>query len=145
MAIAGELLKGKADPNDLTVREIKIDLILQLYKDESSLSLVTSAITNRTPLFIASVKGQKECVKLLLNYGADPNVCAYYNVSPLYAAAEEGHLQVVNLLLENEANVNEEADNKKTPLHVASEKGHYQIVKRCLMLELSLTHPMIME
>ncbi|XP_052062655.1 ankyrin-1-like [Mytilus californianus] len=132
MAIAEELLKKNADPNDRTVREIKLDLILQLYEDESSLSLVASSITNRTPIFIASLKGRKQCVELLLKYGADPNMCAYYNVSPLYAAAEEGHLEVVNLLLENDANVNEEADNKKTPLHVASEKGHYHIVKRLI-------------
>ena len=54
---------------------------------------------NCTPLFLASMKGHHEVVKLLLKSKADPLICrASDNSSPVWIASCNGHLKVVEIL-----------------------------------------------
>ncbi len=52
------------------------------------------------PLHVAIDKENTECVKLLLEAGADPNATDNDAYTPLYLAAREGNVECTKLLLE---------------------------------------------
>jgi len=54
----------------------------------------------QTPLHLAADKGSLECTKLLLEAGANPNVCDESGISILQTAVVGGSVGVINLLLE---------------------------------------------
>lgn len=59
-----------------------------------------------TALCFAAMQNKFEYVKLLLKYGADPNINnnKYRNESPLYHAVKNNNYKMVKLLIENNAN-----------------------------------------
>lgn len=57
-----------------------------------------------TALHIASLAGQEEVVRLLVNHSASVNVQSQNGFTPLYMAAQENHDNVVKYLLANGAN-----------------------------------------
>jgi ankyrin repeat protein len=59
-----------------------------------------------TALCFAAMQNKVEYVKLLLKYGADPNInnAKYRNESPLYHAVKNNNYNMVKLLIENNAN-----------------------------------------
>uniref|UniRef100_A0AAY5E9P1 Ankyrin repeat and SOCS box containing 14b n=1 Tax=Electrophorus electricus TaxID=8005 RepID=A0AAY5E9P1_ELEEL len=59
----------------------------------------------RTALHEASLLGLEDYVYLLLQSGANPNVCDSSEHTPLALAAQAGHLNVVEILLEKGASV----------------------------------------
>lgn len=50
--------------------------------------------------------GNDEIVRILLNNGANVNVCTYERQSPLYFACLYNHIEIVKILLEHRADVN---------------------------------------
>ena len=58
-----------------------------------------------TPIHLASKKGRKNIVALLLNNGAATNVLDANNWTPLHAACFRGHEAVVELLLAHGAEI----------------------------------------
>lgn len=63
-----------------------------------------------TALIAAAQEPHKAVVKLLLENGADVNLCSSgENLNALYAAASSGHGEVVRLLLHRGADPNAEA------------------------------------
>jgi ankyrin repeat protein len=57
-----------------------------------------------TPLiYSASITGHLDCLKLLLDSGADINACDYSGETALYGASEYGHYDCLMLLLNNGA------------------------------------------
>lgn len=57
-----------------------------------------------TALHIASLAGQEEVVKILIQNGASVNVQSQNGFTPLYMAAQENHDRVCKYLLANQAN-----------------------------------------
>lgn len=57
-----------------------------------------------TALHIASLAGQEEVVKVLIQLGANVNVQSQNGFTPLYMAAQENHDAVVSFLLASGAN-----------------------------------------
>ena len=85
------------------------------------------------PLYIASWRGNKEIVELLLVNGANVNYEAdAYFYTALMVASGAGHAVIVNFLLECGANVNAEDDWQLTSLMRAAESGHLEVARTLL-------------
>eukprot|EP01036_Dinobryon_divergens_P031629 gene31629-41062_t len=67
---------------------------------------------DRTALQKSAEKNHVNVVEILLNRGANPNLCNKNGTTSLHTAAQEGHREVVNLLLKARANPNI-AENQK--------------------------------
>ena len=89
-----------------------------------------------TALHIASLAGQEEVVKILVQNGADVNVQSASGFTPLYMAAQENHDGVVRFLLTHGANQSLATEDGFTPLAVALQ----QVSWTCLSLFLELIH-----
>ena len=87
-----------------------------------------------TALQLASKKGYKDAVQLLLNRGAKVNAeDSYAGGTALQLASSKGHEAVVRLLLRKGANVNAEGSFASiTALQLASNEGHYGVVQLLL-------------
>jgi ankyrin repeat protein len=82
-----------------------------------------------TPLNSAAAGGHVEAMRLLLEYGADPNACQGGGVTSLHIAAQNGNLQAVLLLLHNGADLRLKNNTGKTALDLAREAGHLEVVE----------------
>ena len=87
---------------------------------------------NRLPIHYAAKNGHIECIKVLLEYGADIHSADIENETPITLAAFYGHTECVRYLLEQGANVNDRAVDG-TPLIYAAQCGNAECVK--LLLE----------
>ena len=73
-----------------------------------------------TPLMYAAQGGQLECVKFLLEHGADVKAKNNNDMEVLHFAIEKGCLGMIDLLMEKGANINAVSKKEKyTPLHRA--------------------------
>uniref|UniRef100_A0A3Q3WGT5 BARD1 Zinc finger RING-type domain-containing protein n=1 Tax=Mola mola TaxID=94237 RepID=A0A3Q3WGT5_MOLML len=93
-----------------------------------------------TLLHVASIKGDVEAVKDLLDQGADPNLKDNAGWTPLHEACNLGHLAVVEVLVSGGALLNTPGYENDAPLHDAVKNGHPAIVKRLLQLGASQNH-----
>jgi ankyrin repeat protein len=92
--------------------------------------------TGQTPLSVASEKGHKDVVQLLLAAGqVDVDSKDKNGQTPLWMAARNGHEGIVQLLLERgQVNVEaEDSEYSRTPLWMAAYNGHEDVVQ--LLLE----------
>jgi ankyrin repeat protein len=82
-----------------------------LEKDSSSINTYSKS-NHYTPLLYATLNNKLDFVKLLLEYGADPNYTSALNYSPLYFAVTpiipygESNYEMVELLIKKGADIN---------------------------------------
>ncbi|KAK9812977.1 hypothetical protein WJX72_006759 [[Myrmecia] bisecta] len=81
-------------------------------------------LTGRTPLHEAVALARLSSVQLLLNYGANPNVCHPTRGPPILHAAAWAEDQLIAILLKNGADINAEDCTGQTALHCACAAGH---------------------
>jgi uncharacterized protein len=80
------------------------------------------------PLHSAVASKNYEIVKLLLEYGADPNTKQQQDITPIHQAADNGDLEMIKLLLKYNANKNVRTKSGITPTDFAAKKGYDKIV-----------------
>ncbi|CEF71376.1 Ankyrin repeat and KAP P-loop domain and Ankyrin repeat-containing domain-containing protein [Strongyloides ratti] len=79
---------------------------------------------NLTPLIIASARGYTECVKILLDNGANPNSSDKFGSTPLIWASRKGYYKIVEFLVNSGATVDNIGMHGRTALMLAV-KGNY--------------------
>lgn len=95
-------------------------------QDEFAVDVVHNM--NDTPLIWASEMGSTECVKKLLDAGANPNKLEYDDWSALHWAARNGHLDVTTLLLDYGARLSQRDSGGHTPLDWAFDREHRDVL-----------------
>ncbi|XP_041830025.1 ankyrin repeat and SOCS box protein 3 [Melanotaenia boesemani] len=87
-----------------------------------------------SPLFVAAQYGQKKCLQILINAGANVNTQAADLATPLLIASQEGHQACVELLLEHGADPNKACSHEwpQLPIHAAAEFGHISVLRRLI-------------
>ncbi|TYJ02018.1 hypothetical protein E1A91_A13G196300v1 [Gossypium mustelinum] len=84
-----------------------------------------------TPLVWAAGHGQREAVKVLLDYHANPNAENEDNITPLLSSVAAGSLACTDLLIQAGAKVNITAGGA-TPLHIAADHGSPELINSLL-------------
>lgn len=84
-------------------------------------------------LVTATLAGQTDMVRLLLDNKADVMARSQKGMTALHAAAYVGNAMIVRILIEHGAIVDDQANIARiTPLHAASEEDHLAVVKLLL-------------
>ena len=78
-------------------------------------------------------------VRLLLEYGADPNISDDDHTTPLHEASSHGLLEAARLLLSHCAKVDEKDKRGRTPLQAAASNGHDEMTK--LLVDIGAVPP----
>ena len=126
------LLKFKADPNDSQSPSMTsvfqalpdTNILVSLLKAGAKVDAISPNSEQWTPL-CAAVPYGPDAVRILLQYGANPNFCNSRNLTPLhYEAYGRADRQVFELLLAAKADPNVRADNGKTPLGILQDRLH---------------------
>ena len=87
-------------------------------------------IDGETPLIRAVDAQNLDTVKILLEYGVDPNISeTFEGNSPLHIAVKNNDYEASEILLKHGANVNLLNETNATPLHYAAFAENYRLVK----------------
>ena len=81
-----------------------------------------------TSLMFAAFKGYEQCVKDLIEAGADVNQTDKDNYTAIMWAVRNGQLNCVNALVKPGADVNKSGHKGNTALHSAAWHGHKSIL-----------------
>ena len=82
-----------------------------------------------TPLMYAAEARMENCVKFLVNAGADVNMCNHEGDTAIIAASKGGNIKVIKFLLESGADVNAVGTLGNTALMEAARNGNEDCVK----------------
>ena len=94
---------------------------------ERSQDVDDSGFEDHSPLINASQHGHSEVVRVLLEYGADPNIVDRHGYTPLKWASQGGYVDVVLLLLEHGAGI--KVYGPLSALHSASMGGNVAVIR----------------
>lgn len=86
------------------------------------------------PLGYACFFGRLECVRYLLDTGANVNQHANnpQRVAPIHAACANGNLEIVKMIIDAGADVNSQQANGFRPLHTAASENRTEIARMLL-------------
>uniref|UniRef100_H2TK97 Euchromatic histone-lysine N-methyltransferase 1b n=1 Tax=Takifugu rubripes TaxID=31033 RepID=H2TK97_TAKRU len=87
----------------------------------------------RTPLHAAAEGGHSDICHMLVQAGANLDICDDDHRTPLMEACENNHMATVLYLLRAGANATQKDVEGFTCLHLAAKSGHYAIVEHLLL------------
>ncbi|KAL8175911.1 UNVERIFIED_CONTAM: hypothetical protein K2H54_013777 [Gekko kuhli] len=102
---------------------------------------VDAMVGGRAALHDSCASHRAECTRLLLGYGANPNIFSEEGWAPLHLCTTQETLPCAQLLLEYGALVNQHTrDHRASPLHVAAKHGLDDHVKLYLCYGAKVAH-----
>jgi len=128
LALANKLAKARDKDEALKMAAADDDLesVERLLREGAHINARKGAYKT-TALMEASVQGNVEVMRFLVENGADVNLVDKDGWTALMGATVEGRLESVKLLLELGAQVDAENDKGQTALVMASGPGHTEI------------------
>ncbi|XP_013881366.1 receptor-interacting serine/threonine-protein kinase 4 [Austrofundulus limnaeus] len=103
--------------------------IVKLLVKQAGADVDGQTTDGRTPLHLASQRGQYRVARILIELGADVHMTSAGFNTALHVAAETGHTSTSRLLIKHKAGLNARNAHGLTPLHLASQQGHLATVK----------------
>ncbi|MEM9569659.1 MAG: ankyrin repeat domain-containing protein, partial [Bacteroidota bacterium] len=88
--------------------------------------------SNYTALLLSAKEGQLDCVKFLVQQGADIDTTDKWSSTALLLSAQQGHIDCVQYLLQQGADINTKAKDGGTALLLSAKEGHIDCVKYLL-------------
>lgn len=104
------------------------EMLKILLNHKLDVNYVSNPKTNETCLYTAAKLNRLECVKLLLEHGADPEIKEVtYGWTPLFIASVEGFADVCKVLVEAKCDTNKVDGSGWTAMEHACLRGHLDI------------------
>ena len=101
---------------------------------------VHAEIGGNTALYLATVEGHEDIVRLLLAAGAEIEAQNRRGLRPLHMAALNGYDTLVELFIDRGAEVNiKDNEDEDTPLHLAAKRGRTNATKLLLAAGADIT------
>ncbi|KAM9294386.1 ankyrin repeat and SOCS box protein 2 [Gastrophryne carolinensis] len=85
-------------------------------------------LREETALILATVRGHLDCISVLLQSGAEPDIVNKTRETPLYKACEKKNADAVRLLVDYRADVNHRCNQGWTALHEAVARNALDII-----------------
>ncbi|XP_053115109.1 ankyrin repeat and SOCS box protein 2 isoform X2 [Hemicordylus capensis] len=85
-------------------------------------------LQEETPLYLATNRGNLDCVIALLQAGAEPDIASKSRETPLYKACERKNVEAVRVLLQYNADPNHRCNRGWTALHEAVSRNDLEII-----------------
>jgi ankyrin repeat protein len=129
--IVALLLDAAADLDVFEAAALGVVERLEELVDEDPRKAKARSADDATALHFASFFGQPECVRLLLEHGADVHAVSptFGNVTPLHSGAAADSLEIVRLLVEHGADVNARQNGGFTALDAAVQNENDELVR----------------
>ncbi|KAF2181530.1 ankyrin repeat protein, partial [Zopfia rhizophila CBS 207.26] len=86
----------------------------------------------RTPLSMATEKGHREVIQMLLSAGSNINNRDSLGQTPLHIAISVGHLEIAIKLISSRADINSPDQDGMTPLRLAFRHKNHRLIQLLL-------------
>uniref|UniRef100_A0A6Q2YXB2 Euchromatic histone-lysine N-methyltransferase 1b n=1 Tax=Esox lucius TaxID=8010 RepID=A0A6Q2YXB2_ESOLU len=116
----------------LSAKQGELQKVLLMLVDGIDPNFKMESQSRRTPLHVAAEAGHQEICHLLVQSGANLDICDEDQRTPLMEACENNHLDTVRYLLSAGAIASHKDVEGFTCLHLAAKIGHYNIVEHLL-------------
>ncbi|XP_058034442.1 ankyrin repeat domain-containing protein 29 isoform X3 [Ahaetulla prasina] len=115
--------------------------LLQLLLNSGRVDVDCKDCLGSTALMVASYYGHKECVRELVQQGADINLQREDGGTALLAACQYGHMRVVDTLLKHGANIHDQLYDGATALFLAAQGGYLDLIRLLLSSGAKVNQP----
>ncbi|KAK3555456.1 hypothetical protein QTP86_016095 [Hemibagrus guttatus] len=116
----------------ISAKQGELQKVLMMLVDGIDPNFKMESQSKRTPLHVAAEAGHQEVCHMLVQAGANLDICDEDQRTPLMEACENNQLDTVRYLLRAGAIVSNKDAEGSTCLHLAAKAGHYNIVKHLL-------------
>jgi ankyrin repeat protein len=124
----------------ISIKNINVEIVRSLIAHGASVNIMYEN-NIATPLYRAVYNNHLDVIKLLIESGADVNLCKRYRECPLSNAAQLGHLSVVQELIKCGANVNNTDIRKDcSALYYACQNNYLDIVIELIKSGADINH-----
>ncbi|XP_040013282.1 histone-lysine N-methyltransferase EHMT1 [Xiphias gladius] len=116
----------------LSAKQGELKRVLLMLVDGIDPNFKMESQNKRTPLHAAAETGHKDICHMLVQAGANLDMCDEDQRTPLMEACENNHMDTVLYLLRAGASATHKDVEGFTCLHLAAKSGHYNIVEHLL-------------
>ncbi|XP_018540805.1 histone-lysine N-methyltransferase EHMT1 isoform X2 [Lates calcarifer] len=116
----------------LSAKQGELKRVLLMLVDGIDPNFKMESQNKRTPLHAAAEGGYKDICHMLVQAGANLDMCDEDQRTPLMEACENNHMETVLYLLRAGASATHKDVEGFTCLHLAAKSGHYNIVEHLL-------------